>query len=67
MGYRVGIDVGGTYTDLLCVTPTGEVVLDKTPTTLPDQSAGVMNGLGQLAERFAVSLPDFCAQLDMSL
>jgi N-methylhydantoinase A len=65
MGYRVGIDVGGTFTDLICVTPAGEVVLDKTPTTLEDQSAGVMNGLGQLAARFDSTLPDLCAQLDI--
>jgi len=65
MGYRVGIDVGGTFTDLICVTPDGTVVLDKTPTTLDDQSVGVMNGLGQLAQRFGLSLPDFCAQLDI--
>ncbi len=30
-GYRVGVDVGGTFTDLICITPEGEVVLDKTP------------------------------------
>jgi len=62
-GYRVGVDVGGTFTDLICVTPAGEIVLDKTPSTLDDQSRGVMNGLGQLAERFGLSLPDLCAQL----
>ena len=55
MGYRVGVDVGGTFTDLICVTPDGEVVLDKTPTTLDDQSIGVMNGLAQLAERFELA------------
>ena len=65
MGYRVGVDVGGTFTDLICVTPDGEVVLDKTPTTLDDQSTGVMNGLAQLAERFGLSLADLCAQLDI--
>ncbi|GIU90680.1 MAG: 5-oxoprolinase [Acidimicrobiia bacterium] len=65
MGYRVGIDVGGTFTDLICVTPSGEVVLDKTPTTLDDQSTGVMNGLGDLAARFGLTLHDFCAQLDI--
>jgi len=48
-GYRVGIDVGGTFTDLLCVTPDGRVLLDKTPTTSADQSRGVMAGLDQLA------------------
>jgi len=65
MGYRVGVDVGGTFTDLICVTPSGEVVLDKTPTTLDDQSTGVMNGLGQLAERFGVDLAGFCRDLDI--
>ncbi len=65
MGFRVGVDVGGTFTDLICVTPTGEVVLDKTPTTLDDQSTGVMNGLEQLAVRFGVELDAFCRDLDI--
>src|SRR5262245_31584427 len=65
MGYRVGVDVGGTFTDLICVTPSGEVVLDKTPTTLDDQSRGVMNGLGQLASRFGLDVAQFCAELDI--
>ena len=64
-GYRVGVDVGGTFTDVICVTPTGEVLLDKTPTTPDDQSTGVMNGLALLAERFGLSLPELCAQLDI--
>jgi N-methylhydantoinase A len=65
MGFRVGVDVGGTFTDLICVTPSGEILLDKTPTTLDDQSTGVMNGLGQLAERFDISLTDLCGRLDI--
>src|SRR6202035_2348049 len=50
-GYRVGVDVGGTFTDLICVTPDGTVLMDKTPTTPEDQSIGVMDGLARLAER----------------
>jgi len=65
MGYRVGTDVGGTFTDLICVTPDGHVVLDKTPTTLEDQSVGVMNGLRELAGRFDHTLESFCAELDI--
>jgi N-methylhydantoinase A len=64
-GYRIGCDVGGTFTDLICITPDGEVVLDKTPTTLEDQSIGVMAGVGQLAERFGLSPNEFCAQIDI--
>ena len=65
LGYRIGCDVGGTFTDLICVTPAGEVVLDKTPTTLDDQSIGVMNGIGQLAGRFGLSIEEFCRQIDI--
>src|SRR5437879_8444787 len=63
--FRVGVDVGGTFTDLICIGPTGEVILDKTPTTLDDQSTGVMNGLQELADRFGSTLPDFCTQLEI--
>lgn len=65
MGFRVGIDVGGTFTDTICVTPEGEVVLDKAPTTPEDQSIGVMSCLSQLAERFGLSLPELCGELDI--
>jgi N-methylhydantoinase A len=64
-GYRVGVDVGGTFTDLLCVTPDGEVVVDKTPTTADDQSTGVMDGLAQLADGFGLALRDFCGRLEV--
>ena len=64
-GYRIGIDVGGTFTDLICVTPDGEVLLDKTPTTPEDQSVGVMAGIELLAGRTGHSLDDFCARLDI--
>ena len=63
-GYRVGIDVGGTFTDLICVTPEGEVLLDKTPTTPDDQSVGVMQGIALLAQRTQLSTADFCARID---
>src|ERR1044072_1819542 len=65
MGYRVGVDVGGTFTDLICVTPTGTVGLDKTPTTLDHQSTGGMNGLALPAGRFDIPLPEFCDVLDI--
>ncbi|MFQ5513933.1 MAG: hydantoinase/oxoprolinase family protein [Myxococcota bacterium] len=64
-GYRLGVDVGGTFTDLLCVTPDGEVVIDKTPTTPEDQSEGVMQGIAQLADRFDLPLSEFCTRLDL--
>ena len=65
MGYRVGVDVGGTFTDLIVVTPAGEVVLDKTPSTIDDQSRGVMAGLQQLADGFQLTLAEFLGQVDL--
>ena len=50
---------------MLCVTPEGEVVLDKSPTTPDDEAQGVMEGLDKLAERFGLSRNDFCARLDI--
>ena len=41
MSYRVGADVGGTFTDLVAVDEGGQVLVVKTPTTPEDQSIGV--------------------------
>jgi len=62
--YRVGVDVGGTFTDLICITPGGEVILDKTPTTSHDQSEGVVRGLGLLAGTVGADLAGFCGSLE---
>lgn len=64
MGYRIGVDVGGTFTDLICVTPAGEVVLDKVPTTLEDQSIGVMDGLAQLGRRLGITVEELCRETE---
>jgi N-methylhydantoinase A len=43
--YRIGIDVGGTFTDLVLINEaTGEVVVDKVPTTPADPSEGTLQG-----------------------
>ncbi len=41
----VGVDVGGTFTDLIAVDASGEVHLAKVPTTLENQANGVLNAL----------------------
>ncbi len=47
--FRIGIDVGGTFTDLVLLRDDGTIVLEKSPTTPADQSDGVMAGLERLA------------------
>jgi N-methylhydantoinase A len=47
--YKVGIDVGGTFTDLFLWSSTGEVESSKALSTPGDPSGGVLEGLGTLA------------------
>src|SRR5579864_4775691 len=47
--YRIGIDVGGTFTDLVAVDERGAVTLAKAASTPVDPSLGVMDGLARLA------------------
>lgn len=61
--FRVGIDVGGTFTDLVLVHG-GKLVLDKHPTTPRDQSEGVLGGIGRLAAGVGLSVDDFLARTD---
>lgn len=43
---RIGVDVGGTFTDVILVNSiSGEVIAVKVPTTPEDPSAGVVNGI----------------------
>jgi len=48
--YRIGIDVGGTFTDLVAVDDLGQTTLAKVPSTPADPSIGVLDGLQLLAD-----------------
>src|SRR5947209_11220373 len=52
--YRIGVDVGGTFTDLVAIDEGGLTTLAKVPSTPEDPSLGVLEGLSQLAGRFGV-------------
>jgi 5-oxoprolinase (ATP-hydrolysing) len=43
--YQLGVDVGGTFTDVCVFTPHGQTVRAKVPTTQKDQSIGIKNGI----------------------
>jgi N-methylhydantoinase A len=47
--WRIGIDVGGTFTDLVAVDGRGRTTIAKSPTTPADPSIGVLEGLEALA------------------
>ena len=55
MGFRLGVDVGGTFTDLLLINEnTGETYTAKVPSTPHDQSEGVLNGVNRICEESGV-------------
>ena len=62
--FTIGIDVGGTYTDLVAIDRDGNTVFAKSPTTPADQSLGVMNGLEELASRLKMPRADMLANTD---
>jgi N-methylhydantoinase A len=63
MNLRIGIDIGGTFTDFALLRG-ADVVLEKTLSTPDDPSRAVMTGLEQLAAREGRSLRDFLARID---
>ncbi|MEU8820082.1 hydantoinase/oxoprolinase family protein [Actinoplanes sp. NPDC048796] len=55
MSYRLGVDVGGTFTDVLLVDEeSGSTWRAKTASTPSDQSAGVLNGIAKVCAEAGV-------------
>jgi len=51
MTYRLGVDVGGTFTDLLLVDESsGHTYMAKVPSTPADSSVGVLNGIERICD-----------------
>ena len=54
---RIGVDVGGTFTDLYyCDHATGDIAVEKVLSTPADPSEGVLQGLRSLCEKTGVAL-----------
>ena len=61
--YYIGIDVGGTFTDLALMDDSGEMRPFKTPTTPQDFTIGLLKGLKLAAEDRKLSLADFLGRV----
>ncbi|GIS91098.1 MAG: 5-oxoprolinase [Pseudomonadota bacterium] len=58
-GYRLGADVGGTFTDILLIEESsGRSFTAKVPSTPADSSIGVLNGIERVCEQAGVSPAD---------
>lgn len=59
MSFRLGVDVGGTFTDLLLINDaTGESFTAKVPSTPEDSSKGVLNGIEKICRTSGVNPKD---------
>jgi N-methylhydantoinase A len=59
MSYRLGVDVGGTFTDFLLLNEqTGETATAKVPSTPQDPSIAVLNGVVRICEQTGVEPSD---------
>lgn len=71
MSYRLGIDVGGTFTDFILLDEDGAVSVTKAPSTPSRPADGVFDGLAKLAEEHGFGadtddpLQTFVSQIDL--
>ena len=55
MSYRLGVDVGGTFTDFLLINESdGSTHTAKVPSTPEDSSIGVLNGVARICDQSGV-------------
>ena len=52
--FQIGVDIGGTFTDVVCLGTDGDLQLVKVPTTRGDPSIAVQRAVAFMAERWGV-------------
>ena len=65
MGYKIGVDVGGTFTDAFLIDERGNLHIGKSPSTPQDASIGVLNCIEKIAGTINLSLSDLLDQVDV--
>lgn len=59
--YRIGVDIGGTFTDLAAADQKGAIHVAKSMSTPADPSDGLLEGLSELAEKLGMKRRDLLA------
>jgi N-methylhydantoinase A len=62
--YRIGTDVGGTFTDFVAIDDLGRTTLAKVPSTPADPSIGVLDGLQLLADTLGLGRAALLAETE---
>jgi len=56
--FEIGVDIGGTFTDIVCREPGGRMHLMKVPTSRRDPSEAVIQSLGVMTQNWGLSVSD---------
>lgn len=63
--FRVGIDIGGTFTDGVVITSSGEMRIFKSPSTPADSSVGLFACLQKAADSWSLPLGAFLDRVEL--
>ncbi len=58
MGYRIGADVGGTFTDIVVEMPDGSFESTKVLTTHEGPEQGILDGIAAIADQLGIAMAD---------
>ena len=56
-GFRISADIGGTFTDIACLSPEGTLTTAKTPTTPDDYARAILAAIAEVTDRLGLA-PD---------
>ncbi len=64
MSFRIAVDVGGTFTDVVAADSTGRISFAKAPSTPADQTIGTLDAIARLSETLGLSVTDLLGQTE---
>lgn len=63
--YVIGVDTGGTFTDITVLDREGNITHEKAPSTPPDFSVGIMNSVAQAAKAIGLDTETLISKTSM--
>ena len=64
MGFVIGLDVGGTFTDCVVIDAAGKVVTDKAFTTTPNTALGMVQAIENAGRLLGKTLAELLRETD---
>ena len=55
-GFRIGVDIGGTFTDIVCLSPDGDLYTLKVSSSVDDYARAILEGLNTLLAQIGLDV-----------